>query len=72
VTQDYAQAQAWFEKAAAQNDPRAQYELGVMYAKGKGVTQDYAQAQAWFEKAAAQGDVRARYELGIILRGMKE
>jgi len=36
----------------------AQYNLGVMYAKGQGVTQDNVQAVAWYRKAAEQGEAR--------------
>jgi uncharacterized protein len=47
VTQDYAQAVAWYHKAAEQGDATAQFNLGVSYAKGQGATQDFAQAAAW-------------------------
>ncbi|EOF4705224.1 hypothetical protein [Klebsiella sp. RHBSTW-00215] len=36
----------WYEKAAAQNDPRAQVKIGVMYANGLGVNQDYQLAKS--------------------------
>jgi TPR repeat protein len=32
---------------------RAQYNLGIIYAEGKGVPQDYVQAHKWFNLAAA-------------------
>ena len=41
VPQDYAQAVAWYRKAADQ--------------KGRGVPQDYTQAALWYRKAADQG-----------------
>ena len=66
VTQDYAQAVAWFRKAAEQGYARAQSNLGVMYGNGQGVTQDYAQAVAWFRKAAEQGYARAQSNLGYM------
>jgi uncharacterized protein len=61
VPQDYAQAVAWYRKAAGQGDPFAQYNLGVMYAKSHGVTQDYIEALMWFYLAAAAhpSDMRA-------------
>jgi TPR repeat protein len=46
VWQDYAQAAAWFLKAADQGDTKAQIALGYAYAKGQGVPQDDAQATA--------------------------
>jgi hypothetical protein len=33
----------------------AQFSLGFMYQKGRGVPQDYVQAYMWFNLAAAQG-----------------
>ena len=35
VPQDYSQAVKWYRKAAKQGDASAQYNLVVMYAKGK-------------------------------------
>jgi clan AA aspartic protease (TIGR02281 family) len=43
----------------------AEYNLGVMYAKGQGVPQDYAQAATWFRKAADQGNALAQANLGM-------
>jgi uncharacterized protein len=36
LAQDYAQAFKWFQKAAAQESPRAQYYLALCYRDGKG------------------------------------
>jgi TPR repeat protein len=41
---------------ADKGDAEAQYKLGVMYEKGRGVAQDYAEAHKWFNLAAAQGN----------------
>ena len=49
---------------AEQGEVRAQYAVGVMYTKGKGVRQDYAEAAKWFRKAAAQGHAKAQTNLG--------
>ena len=35
--------------------PGAQFNLGVMYAEGRGVSQDDATAARWYQLAAAQG-----------------
>ncbi len=51
----------WYRKAAEQQYVLAQYNLGFMYANGRGVTQDDASALLWYERAAAQGDVDAQY-----------
>ena len=41
TAQNYKEALAWYEKAVAQGDASAQYNLGVMYHNGQGVAQDY-------------------------------
>ena len=51
----------WLEKAAAQNNLDAQYNLGVILEK-KGETEGIE----WLEKAAARGDVDAKYKLGRV------
>ena len=42
----------------------AQYYLGWMHHKGKGVQQNYAEALTWYRKAADQGFVFAQNQLG--------
>jgi TPR repeat protein len=64
VSQDYAQAAAWWSKAAKQGDPLAQFQLGFMYARGQGVPLDQGQAAAWLRKAAEQGLPVAQFQLG--------
>ncbi|MDI9408050.1 MAG: tetratricopeptide repeat protein [Candidatus Pacebacteria bacterium] len=66
VTQDYAKAVFWYRKAAEQGYVDAQFNLGLMFAKGEGVPQDYAQALVWYRKAAEQGDAEAQNNLAII------
>jgi hypothetical protein len=53
VPQDFAQAAAWFRKAAEQGDADAQYSLGGLYYIGQGVPQDWAEAYYWNDLAAA-------------------
>ena len=38
--QDYAKAASWFQKAADQGLPQAQYQLALLLKDGKGVNQD--------------------------------
>ncbi len=52
---DYATALRIFRQLADQGDANAQHNLGVMYAKGRGVTQDYVQAHMWYNLAATRG-----------------
>src|SRR6476661_4860970 len=66
LAKDYAKAVESFKKAAAQGNADAQFNLGVLYSRGRGVTQDYEQAANWFRKAAEQGDVPAQSMLGFI------
>ena len=54
------------KNAADQGDAGAQFNLGVMYAKGQGVAQDYAQAVSWYRKAADQGNAGAQFNLGFM------
>lgn len=44
----------------------AQYNIGLMYAKGQGVVQDYAEAVKWYRLAAAQRHASAQNNLGLI------
>ncbi len=50
---------------AEQGDADAQFNLGGMYAEGRGVPQDYARAVKWSRKAAEQGVAEAQYNLGV-------
>ncbi len=67
VTQDDATAVTWFRKAAEQGLPKAQFNLGVAYDRGRGVSQDGGQARAWLHKAAEQGLSKAQFNLGVLL-----
>jgi uncharacterized protein len=53
VSQNYAEATKWYEKAAARGDADAQFSLGLMYAIGDGVRQDDVRAYMWWSLAAA-------------------
>ena len=50
---DFNEAARLYRKEADQGDAEAQYNLGVMYANGKGVPQDYVRAHLWSNLAAA-------------------
>ena len=63
---DYATALREWQPLAEQGQALAQYNLGLLYANGKGVSKDDAQAQQWYEKAAAQGHADAQVNLGIL------
>ena len=56
----------WYRKAAEQNHADAQFNLGRLYGRGKGVDQSYEEARMWFRKAAEQGDADAQFRLGFM------
>src|SRR5262249_30841037 len=47
VTQDYAKAREWYEKAAGMGNAAAMTALGGLYYNGHGVVKDYAKAREW-------------------------
>ncbi|WP_304523539.1 tetratricopeptide repeat protein [Cyanobium sp. Copco_Reservoir_LC18] len=55
-----------YRNAAEKGDAIAQFNLGVMYANGRGLEQDYAEAVKWYRKAADQGDPDAQFNLGLM------
>ena len=52
---------------AVGGDAEAQFLLGFMYAKGRGVLEDDKEAVKWFRKAAEQGHAEAQFNLGLTL-----
>ena len=56
----------WWKLASVQGLADAQYNLGAMYDKGKGVTQDYKTAVKWYRLAAEQGYAIALTSLGVM------
>ncbi|WP_143541459.1 tetratricopeptide repeat protein, partial [Rodentibacter genomosp. 1] len=72
---DYQTAFSLWKPLAEQGNAIAQFNLGSMYKKGRGVKQDYAEAVKWFTKAAEQGDAIAQFNLGLMYkkgRGVKQ
>lgn len=63
---DFAAALKEWTPLAEHGDANAQYNLGLMYAKGEGVAKDYAAAAKWYSKAADQGNINAQYNLGLM------
>ena len=67
VEQDAAKAFHWFEMAAQQAEPFADYRLGMHYASGEVVEQDLGKAIVHFTRAAENGKFRdAQFNLGLI------
>src|SRR6476660_6594733 len=63
---DYDKAVVDVQYLAQSCEPRAQYDLGLMYDKGQGVPQSDFEAMQWYERAAEQGEPRAQYNLGLM------
>jgi TPR repeat protein len=51
---------------AEQGNAKAQYKVGLMYDKGRGVPENDAEAVKWWRKAAEQGDADAQHNLGVM------
>ena len=63
---EYTKAARLFSPLAEQGVASAQFYLGLMHEKGRGVRQDYQTAVTWFRKAAAQGYAGPQNNLGLI------
>ncbi|WP_308568434.1 tetratricopeptide repeat protein [uncultured Haemophilus sp.] len=72
---DYKTAFKLWLPLAEQGDADAQFNLGVMYDKGRGAKQDDVEAVKWYRQAAEQGNEMAQYNLGVMYtngRGVKQ
>ena len=63
---EYTQAARLFSPLAEQGVTSAQFYLGLMHEKGRGVRKDYPTALTWFRKAAAQGYIGPQNNLGLM------
>lgn len=61
---DYFTALRLLRPLAVQGQASAQYNFGIMYARGQGVQQDYAEALKWYRRAADQGLAVAENNIG--------
>ncbi len=61
---DFAAAANWYRKAADQNHPVAQFNLGLMLAQGQGLERNDDAALSWITKAAEAGEAGAQSNLG--------
>lgn len=55
ITENYAEAAKWIQKAAGQGFAQAQFHMGDLYLAGLGVDKDWNEAKKWYTKAAEQG-----------------
>ena len=56
----------WIRKAAEQDHVSAQFMLGALYEKGRGLIQDYGLAHDWYLRAARKGNSLAMERLGLM------
>lgn len=68
--EDLLEAARWYLKAAQQGHVRAQNDLAMLLAKGRGVARDYTQAYALFDLAAAGFEAGWRHDQAIEMRDM--
>ena len=54
-------------RAAEAGHAPAQFHLGFLYGKGRGVLRDPKRAVHWFRRAAEQGHAKAQYAVGLAL-----
>lgn len=64
---NYIKALDAFYVLAKEGDPKAQFNVGLIYAEGKGVNKDIYQAMEWYKKAAEQGNTAAQYNLSKLI-----
>ena len=71
VKQDILKAKDLFRRAAEEGHAAAQFELGVMFAKGLPV-KDLHEAAKWYRKASDQGHAEAKHWLTEMIRSRME
>ena len=65
VAQDFEETIKWYQLAADQDNPDAQFNLGLMHLKGHGVTQDHEKGIDLIESASEHDHPAALYHLGL-------
>ena len=64
--EDYERALYYLSFEAAQGNPTAQYNLGLMYKNGIGVEKDFNEALGWFILASDNDHMLSKYALGLM------
>ena len=65
-SENYEGAVTWFQKAALEDNPRAQYILARLYLLGKGCVKNELMAYRWLEKASRLGHKEAGRLLDLV------
>src|SRR5258706_7639566 len=63
--EDYPAAARMLTTLAQAGDPEAQYRLGLLFARGKGVLGNLGDGIVWYRRAAEQGHAEAQFELSL-------
>ena len=66
----YIKALDGFFALAKKGDDKAQYNVAMMYASGKGLKASHSEAMRWYEKAAKQDNADAQYNLAQLYHSM--
>ncbi len=64
---DFLTARKYWRPLADQGNALAQYNMGVLYAEGRGVDTDRGRAMAWWRRAAKNGYLAASHNLALAL-----
>ena len=67
-TDQTAEAVEWFRKAAAQEYPAAEFQMGQLYDFGFGAARDDGEALGWYRKAAEHGSAAGQRVVGDFYR----
>lgn len=65
---DYADAMKALTPFATDGDRSAQFYIGYMHERGKGVPQDYSEAAKWYGQSAELGYPFAQNNLGVLYK----
>jgi TPR repeat protein len=66
---DFLTARQMWKQDAAKGDAHAQYNLGLLYAEGRGVVRNPKAAINWWHLAAKSGHTKAQHNLAMALLG---
>jgi uncharacterized protein len=61
----YARARELWLPLAESGDIRAQYAIGRLYEKGRGVERNFETAISWYRKAAERGHANSEYRIAV-------
>ena len=72
VAVDDKQARLWLEKAAAQDEPHAVGQLGIMYFEGTGVTPSWRRARELYQRAIELGSSQSVENMQHLTKSIQE